>query len=243
MAEHAYIETECSIAYSEPTTNLLTVCSPTQEVYSDRSQVAASLGLPQNLVRIIQTATGGSFGGKIDVSTEIIAALAAYKTGRTVKFRYTREESMISSAKRHPFTITLKMGADADGKILAMKATVYLDKGAYASLGPRVAQKSAILQTGPYDIPNVDLSSCVVYTNNPFGGAMRGFGQPQAAFAYETIVEMLAEKLGLDPWQMRYQNALTPGCALSNGQVPKTANLQEILVRAKDYLEKHPLGK
>ena len=243
MVEHAYIETECSIAYYEPISNLLTVCSPTQDVYSDRRQVAASLALPQSKVRIVQTATGGAFGGKIDVSTEIIAALAAYKTGRAVKFRYSREESMISTTKRHPFTITLKMGANADGKILSAKATVYIDKGAYASVGSRVAIKGSLLQAGPYDIPNVAISNFLVYTNNPVGGAMRGFGQPQAAFAYESVLEMLAEKLGIDSWQMRYQNAVTPGSVLPSGQVLKTANLKEILVKAKDYLEKHPLSK
>lgn len=243
MIEHAYMETECSVAYYDPKSDILTVCSPTQEVYSDRRQVAASLSLPQNKVRIIQTATGGAFGGKIDISTEIIAALAAYKTRRTVKFRYSREESMISSTKRHPFSITMKMGADAEGKILAMQSTVYVDNGAYASMGPRIAIKSAVLSTGPYEIPNIDLSSYVVYTNNPFGGAMRGYGQPQAAFAYESIIEMLAEKLGIDPWQMRYQNAVTPGSVIANGQVLKTANLQEVLVKTRDYLEKHPLDQ
>ena len=243
MVEHAYIETECSIAYYEPISNQLTVCTPTQDVYSDRRQIAASLALPQNTVRVIQTVTGGGFGGKVDVSTEIIAALATYKTGRAVKFRYGREESMISTTKRHPFTITLKMGADAGGKILSAKATVYMDKGAYASVGSRVAMKGSLLQTGPYDIPNVDISNYLVYTNNPIGGAMRGFGAPQAAFAYESVLEMLAEKLGIDPWQMRYQNAVTPGCALPSGQVLKSANLKEILTKAKDYLEKHPLGK
>ncbi len=243
MIEHAYMETECSVAYYDPKTDILTVCSPTQEVYSDRRQVAASLNLPQNRVRIIQTATGGAFGGKIDISTEIIAALAAYKTRRTVKFRYGREESMISSTKRHPFSITMKMGADADGKILAMQSIVYVDNGAYASMGPRIAIKSALLSTGPYEIPNVDLCSYVVYTNNPLGGAMRGYGQPQAAFAYESVVEMLAEKLGIDPWQMRYQNAVTPGSVIANGQVLRTANLKEVLTKARDYLEKHPLGK
>ena len=241
LSEHAFIETECSVAYYDPDDNMLTVCSPTQEVYSDRRQVAASLALPQNQVRIIQTVTGGAFGGKIDISTEIIAALATYKTLRPVKYRYDRYESMATSTKRHPFEVRIKMGADAQGYIKALRAEIYLDNGAYSSMGAKVAQKGCLNLPGPYKIDNVSIDSYLVYTNRPFGGAMRGFGIPQVAFACESSVEMLAAKLGMDSYQLRYINATHPGDTTASGKVLETANIQEHLEAAKSFLEAHPL--
>lgn len=240
LSEHAFIETECSVAYYDPNDGLLTVCSPTQEVYSDRRQIAASLALPQNRVRVIQTVTGGAFGGKIDISTEIIAALATYKTLRPVKYRYDRYESMAVSTKRHPFTTRIRMGADAQGHILALRAEVYLDNGAYSSMGAKVAQKSCLNLAGPYKIDNVSVDSYLVYTNRPFGGAMRGFGLPQAAFACESAIEMLAARLGMDSFELRYKNATHPGDTTPSGKVLETANIQEHLDAARAYLREHP---
>lgn len=241
LIEHAYMETECGVAYYDQ--GVLTVCTPTQEVYSDRRHIATSLCLPQNRVRVIQTPSGGAFGGKIDISTEIIVALATYKTGRPVKYRFSREESMAASPKRHPFSVRMKLGANDEGKILAMQADVYVESGAYASMGPRVSIKSALTMTGPYDIPNVWVDSHFVYTNNPFGGAMRGFGMTQGVFVYENMMDELAHALDMDPWELRHINATTPGCITAAGQALQTANLREILAAAKAYLASHPLEK
>ncbi len=241
LSEHAYIETECSVAYYDPDDHMLTVCSPTQEVYSDRRQIAASLGLPQNQIRVVQTVTGGAFGGKIDISTEIIAALATYKTLRPVKYRYDRQESMAVSTKRHPFLTPMRMGADGQGHILAVEAKVYVDNGAYSSMGAKVVQKSCLNMCGPYRVDNVSIDSYLVYTNRPFGGAMRGFGIPQAAFAYESCMDMLAEKLGIDGCELRLRNATRVGDTTPGGKVLETANLPDHIKAAMDLLHDHPL--
>ena len=243
LSEHAFIETECSVAYIDPDDQVLTVCTPTQEVYSDRRQIAASLALPQNKVRVIQTVTGGAFGGKIDISTEIIAALAAYKTLRPVKYRYNRYESMATSTKRHPFRVQMRMGADAEGNLLAVQAKVLVDNGAYSSMGAKVVQKSCLNMCGPYRVDNVSIDSYLVYTNRPFGGAMRGFGIPQAAFAYESCLEMLAAKLGMDSWAIRRKNGTRPGDTTPGGKVLETANIDEHLEAAYTYWKNHPLAR
>ncbi|MBQ5951003.1 MAG: molybdopterin-dependent oxidoreductase [Lachnospiraceae bacterium] len=240
LQEHAFIETECSVAYYDPNDGYLTVLTPTQEVYSDRRQIAASLALPQNAVRVIQAVTGGAFGGKIDISTEIIAALGCMKTLRPVKYRYSREESMAVSTKRHPYETHIKIGADENGKILAMKATVYCDNGAYSSMGAKVVQKGCCNLTGPYNIPNVSVDSFLVYTNRPFGGAMRGFGIPQAEFACESAVEELACKMGIPGDEFRRINATHIGDTTPTGMTLRSANITEHIDAAMEYLKAHP---
>lgn len=240
LAEHVFMETECSVAYYDPDNGYLTVCSPTQDAYSDRRQVAASLALPQNKIRVIQAVTGGAFGGKIDVSTEIIAALATYKTLRPVKYRYDRYESMAVSSKRHPFKTKICIGADNNGRIQALKAEVYIDNGAYASMGAKVVQKGCLHLVGPYKIDNVYVDTYLVYTNRPFGGAMRGFGVPQALFACESAVEMLAAKLGMDSVEFRRINATHAGDTTASGTVLEIANIEEHIDVAVDYYNNHP---
>jgi CO/xanthine dehydrogenase Mo-binding subunit len=215
--EHAYIEPEAGLA--EYDGNMVTVWVSTQNVHFDRKEVARNLGIGVHQVRIVQAVTGGGFGGKLDISVQCYLALAALKTGRPVKMVWQREESMIASAKRHPYIIDYKMGATAEGKLLALKANIIGDTGAYASYGPAVITRAAVHATGPYEIPNVYVDAYGVYTNNPQAGAMRGFGVPQMAFAHETHMNLLAEELGMSPFEVRMLNVLRPGGMTATGQV------------------------
>ena len=215
--EHAYIEPEAGLA--EYDGKMVTVWVSTQNVHFDRKEVARNLGIGVNQVRIVQAVTGGGFGGKLDISVQCYLALAAFKTGRPVKMVWQREESMIASAKRHPYIIDYKMGATAEGKLLALKANIVGDTGAYASYGPAVITRAAVHATGPYEIPNVYVDAYGVYTNNPQAGAMRGFGVPQMAFAHETHMDLLAEELGMSPFEVRMLNVLRPGGMTATGQV------------------------
>ncbi|MBC7324812.1 MAG: molybdopterin-dependent oxidoreductase, partial [Moorella sp. (in: Bacteria)] len=243
MVEHAYLEPECSVASLDHQGNL-TVWTSTQDVFGDRAQIAAVLGLPVNRVRVLQMTTGGGFGGKIDVTSEILAALAAFKTGRPVKVRFTREESMRATTKRHPMVIKARLGADREGRLLALEGEVYADTGAYTSLGINVVRKTGLHLSGPYAIPNIKVDTYTVYTNNPPAGAMRGFGVVQAAFAHESLMDMLAERLGMDPWAIRYKNALEPGLSVSTGQALKHGvGIKPTMEAVKKYLEDHPLDK
>ena len=215
--EHAYIEPEAGLA--EYDGKIVTVWVSTQNVHFDRKEVARNLGIGVHQVRIVQAVTGGGFGGKLDISVQCYLALAAFKTGRSVKMVWQREESMIASAKRHPYIIDYKMGATAEGKLLALKANIVGDTGAYASYGPAVITRAAVHATGPYEIPNVYVDAYGVYTNNPQAGAMRGFGVPQMAFAHETHMDLLAEELGMSPFEVRMLNVLRPGGMTATGQV------------------------
>jgi CO/xanthine dehydrogenase Mo-binding subunit len=240
MISHAYMELECSVAEYEQ--GMLTVWTSTQDVYGDRRQIAAALGLPLNKVRVVQMTTGGAFGGKIDVTTEILAALAALKTGRPVKVRFSREESMMISTKRHPVILKVRLGANKEGKLLAMEGEIYGDTGAYASLGAAVIRKCGLILTGPYYIPNIKVDTFCVYTNNPPAGAFRGFGIVQGAFAHESLMDMLAESLGRDKWEFRYQNALEPGLSVGTGQVLEhSVGIKGTLEAVKKYIAENPL--
>lgn len=217
MMEHAYIEPEAGIG--EYDGNILTLHVSTQNPHFDRKEVARNLGLPLNRVRVIQVVTGGGFGGKLDISVQCYLALAAFYTKRPVKLVYTREESIISSAKRHPYYIEFKTGATKQGKLLAVKALIIGDTGAYASYGPAVLTRAAVHATGPYEVPNVHVDAFAVYTNNPMCGAMRGFGVPQMAFAHESQLDQLAEILKISPVELRLMNCLKPGAITATGQV------------------------
>lgn len=217
MVEHAYIEPEAGVG--EYDGDVLTLWVSTQNVHFDRKEVARNLKLPVNKVRIIQTVTGGGFGGKLDISVQCYLALAAYHTRRPVKMVYTREESMISSAKRHPYYIEYKTGATKEGKLLAVKTTIIGDTGAYASYGPAVLIRAAVHATGPYEVPNVYADAFTVYTNNPMAGAMRGFGVPQMAFAHESQMDQVAERAGISPVDVRQLNCLRAGGVTATGQV------------------------
>lgn len=233
---HAFIEPESGIAKYED--GILTFWASTQNPHFDRGEVARMLNLPKSKVRGIQTVTGGGFGGKLDISTQCHTALLAYYTGRPVKITYTRKESMIVSSKRHPILIKYKTGANSEGKLLALDAELLIDTGAYASYGPAVLTRAMVHATGPYEIPNVRIKGTLVYTNNPMCGAMRGFGAPQVAIAYETQMDMLAEKLGISPWEIRLRNIFKPGSYTANNQkLDCSVGIEKTIIAAKKKAE------
>lgn len=240
--EHAYLELECSVAAVDETGGV-TIWSSTQYPFRDRRQIGPVLGLPLNKVRVIQATVGGGFGGKDDVTTEIQAGLLALKTGRPVRMAFTREESIRSTTKRHPVIIRCKTGATREGKLTALEGTVLADTGAYVSLGVYVVKKCGIHLAGPYFIPNIKVDTYTVYTNNPPSGAMRGFGVVQAAFAHESQMDLLAARLGMDPWRIRHLNALAPGLSTSTGHVLRqSVGIRATLERVREYLDTHPLA-
>ncbi len=195
----------------------------TQWLHVDRGQIAASLGLPEEKVRITLSGVGGAFGAREDLSMQVHACLLALHTGRPVKMVYGREESFAGHVHRHPASLRYEHGATADGKLVYVKADIVLDGGAYASSSAAVAANAATLGIGPYDVPHVVLDCCAVYTNNPPCGAMRGFGAVQACFAYESQMDKLAAALGLDPVELRIRNAICEGSVMPTGQVVDSA--------------------
>jgi len=232
MVEHAYLEPEAGVAAVQD--GLVTLWVSTQNPHYDRREVARVLGIGQHRVRIIQAATGGGFGGKLDISVQCVLALAAWKTGRPVRLVYRREESFVASPKRHPFIIDYTSACDGKGRLLAVKVRIVGDTGAYASYGPAVLRRAAVHATGPYEVPNVLVEAYCVYTNNPTAGAMRGFGVPQVAFAHESQMDLLAAELGLDPFTIRLRNCLRPGSYTATGQMLVAGvGIEETILRAR----------
>jgi len=217
MIEHGYMEPECSIA--RPSDSGVEVFSQGQGVYEDRRQIAGLLNLPEDKVRVILVPNGGGFGGKEDLSVQGHAALFAYLLQKPVKVLLNRDESILMHPKRHPIKMNYTLGCNKEGKLTVLKADILGDTGAYASVGMKVLERSAGHATGPYHIPNVDIVSRAVYTNNLPCGAMRGFGVNQVAFAVESCIDDLCEQGGFDRWQFRYDNALTEGDLTSTGQI------------------------
>jgi nicotinate dehydrogenase large molybdopterin subunit len=222
MVEHAYLEPEAGVArFDSPTEGeqgKLTVWMPCKYAHADQLELAGVLGLPLNQLRIISTTIGGYFGDKVSLSPGYYAALATLKTGRPSKMVYTREESIVATRKRHPFIIHYTTGATRDGRLVAVKVQILADTGAYSASGPTVLVKSLIHAAGPYEIPNVLVENKFVYTNNPVGGSMRGLGVPQVAFAHESQMDILAEMLHMDPFEIRLKNGLKPGSLTATGQ-------------------------
>ncbi|MBI4347919.1 MAG: selenium-dependent xanthine dehydrogenase [Elusimicrobia bacterium] len=215
--EHAFLEPEACLAV--PAGEGLTVYSQGQGVYEDRRQIAAILALHPALVDVVLVPCGGGFGGKEDLLIQGHAALAARVTGRPVRLALTREESIRMHPKRHPMTLSYKLGCSKDGRLLALQARIVGDSGAYASVGMKVLERAAGHATGAYAVENVDVEATAVYTNNLPCGAMRGFGANQATFAMECAVDELCEAGGFDRWKFRYDNALTDGSSTATGQV------------------------
>jgi len=216
--DHMFMEPECSIA--EPTPDgRLNVYVGSQIPYEDRSQVAEVLGWDKDRVRIVGQHMGGGFGGKEDIAGQIHAALAAWITQRPVKLLYDRRESMLAHPKRHATQIQVKIGAQKDGKILAVETELYGDTGAYASLGEIVMARATTHSAGPYEVSNVKADCYAMYTNNPPAGAFRGFGVTQSMFAIESMIDLLSEALEMDPVILRKMNALRPGSMTNTGQV------------------------
>ena len=216
--EHLFMEPECSIARLTPD-GQMEIYVGSQIPYSDREQVARALGWPDERVRIVGQFVGGAFGGKEDIAGQIHAALLARATNRPVKLLFNRRESMLVHPKRHPTQIRIKIGAKTDGSLTAVQTELYGDTGAYASLGEKVMERATTHSTGPYEIPHVSSDCYAMYTNNPPAGAFRGFGVTQSIFAIESMMDMLAKELDMDPLELRRKNALREGVMTSTGQV------------------------
>jgi len=234
--EHCYLEPLGAIAVPEEGGSI-TVYGTMQCPYYVQKAVARVLGIPLASVRVVQTVTGGGFGGKEDVPSEVCscAALAAWKTGSPVKLVYTREVDFLRSSKRHPMHVTFKLGARRDGTFTAASTRAVADAGAYSTLTPVVVFRAAAHATGPYEIPNVSTDVYGVYTNRQTTGAFRGFGQPQVIFANESVVDEIADALGLDPMDVRLKNCLEVGKrTATNHLLTESVGLRETIERARD---------
>ncbi|MFA7534032.1 MAG: molybdopterin cofactor-binding domain-containing protein [Tissierellaceae bacterium] len=218
MVEHAFLQPEAGVGYIEED-GTVTVVVATQYPHYDREEVAINLGLPEEKVKIINANVGGAFGGREDISLQIHLGIAAYTLQRPVKIIFSREESFLGHAKRHPMIMKYKTGADENGMLQYMEAEIIGDSGAHCSWAINVLRKAGVHATGPYVIPNVKVDALAVYTNNPYTGAMRGFGATQVPIAYEQQMDALAEKLGMSPIEFRMKNILRKGLATATGQV------------------------
>ncbi len=241
FTEHAFLEPECAVA--APYKNGVKVWSTDQGAYDTRKECAHMLGWDAEPERVVvQTMfVGGGFGGKEDVSVQHLAALAAYKLNVPVKCFLTREESIAFHPKRHYMRGTFTLGCDEQGHFTGMDCEINFDTGAYASLCGPVLERACTHSVGPYKYQNTDIRGYGYYTNNPPAGAFRGFGVCQSEFALESLIDVLAEKVGIDPWQIRYINAIEPGAVLPNGQIADCSTaLKETLEAVKDAYYAHP---
>lgn len=217
LAEHCYLEPDAGTGTIDKEGKLtIQVC--TQNPHYDRKDLATLLGLEEKRIRIIQTTTGGGFGSKLDLTVQGFIALALYHLKQPVKMLFSREEAFLATSKRHPSRIHLKSGISRDGKILALQARMLFDTGSYSSYGTPLTMRAAIHITGPYDVENVDVESISVYTNNPVAGAMRGVAIVQTTFACESHMDVMAKVAGIDPFEFRKINAMTPGSITATGQ-------------------------
>ncbi|MEE4364045.1 MAG: xanthine dehydrogenase family protein molybdopterin-binding subunit [Desulfotignum sp.] len=217
LAEHSYLEPDAGTGtIDEHGVFTLRVC--TQNPHYDRKDLASLLGIDEAKIRIIQTATGGGFGSKLDLTVQGFIALALFHLQCPVKMLFSREEVFLATSKRHPARITLKTGVQQNGRIMALKARILFDTGAYSSYGTPIAMRAAIHITGPYNVEHVDVESTSVYTNNPVAGAMRGVAIVQTTFACESQMDVMAQKLGIDPLEFRRINAMTAGSITATGQ-------------------------
>jgi CO/xanthine dehydrogenase Mo-binding subunit len=234
VQEHAYLQPEAGLSYIDKD-GRITIESGGQWTHADRETVAHALGLPDEMIRIIYPAIGGAFGGREDLSVQVVLALATWKLHRPVKVIWSRRESMIGHGKRHAITIKAKWGATKDGKIIAAEHELIGDAGAYMYTSNKILGNAAITSTGAYFIPNVKADIYGVYTNNVPGAAFRGFGAPQALFMAESQVNKLAEKLGMDPVEFRLKNALRDGDTMGVGTpAPNPVSVVQCIEAARD---------
>ncbi|MFM7962516.1 MAG: molybdopterin cofactor-binding domain-containing protein [Actinomycetota bacterium] len=219
--EHAFLEPEATVAVPSGVGDARTlhVYSGGQGVWDDRNDIARVLKLPNERVTVELITNGGAFGGKEDMANQAHAALAAWLMDAPVKCVLSREESLLMHAKRHPIRMRYEMGCDADGKLTALRVRAVGDSGAYASVGMKVLERMAGHASGPYHLPNIDVESIAVRTNNPIGGAFRGFGANQAQFAMEGMLDRLAERVGINGWEIRRRNVIRPGMVWGPGQI------------------------
>ncbi len=237
--EHAFLEPECAVAM--PFDDGVFIYSTDQGTYDTRHECCIMLGLPPEKVIVENKLVGGGFGGKEDVSVQHHAALLAYLTKRIVKVKLSRQESIVIHPKRHPMWMDITTACDENGMLTAMKAVVVSDTGAYASLGGPVLQRACTHAAGPYNFQVIDIDGKAVYTNNPPAGAYRGFGVTQTCFGSERNLDLLAEMVGISPWEIRYRNAIRPGQVLPNGQIADgSTGVAETLEAVKDIYESEP---
>ena len=236
--EHAYLENDAGVAYLHENGQLV-IMSASQNIYGQRKMIAEALGLSLDKVRVIQTPTGGAFGGKVDVSVGGILGLAALKLKRPVKLVYTRSETFAATTKRHPFLMKVKVGVKKDGTLMALDFDLTADGGAYKTFSSSVVLRGLVHSQGPYRFPNANVYGKAVYTNTTFKGAMRGFGVPQVAFAIESILDELAIELKMDPLALRIKNGFVKGDTTICGQVLDHAiGFQECMETLKPLYEK-----
>ena len=233
--EHAFLEPECAVAYIDEDGDVM-VISTDQDAYCTYRECSLMLGTDK--VKAENALVGGGFGGKEDMTVQHHAALLAHHTRRPVKVRLTRAESLLIHPKRHHFVMNFTMGCDENGKILGVKAKVASDTGAFASLGGPVLERACTHAAGPYAYENFEIEGTAYYTNNPPAGAFRGFGVTQTCFATETLLNMMADEIGITPWEIRYSNAIRPGGVLPNGQiVDESTGLVETLEAVKEQYD------
>ena len=236
FTEHAFLEPECAVAF--PYKDGVKILSTDQGAYDTRREVAIMFGWDPERVVVENQLIGGGFGGKEDVSVQHIAALAAWKFQRPVKARMSRQESINFHPKRHAMEGTFTLGCDENGIFTGLDCDIYFDTGAYASLCGPVLERACTHSVGPYCYQNTDIRGYGYYTNNPPAGAFRGFGVSQSEFALECLINLLAEKVGISPWEIRFRNAIEPGKVLPNGQIADCSTaLKETLLAVKDVYE------
>ena len=239
FTEHAFLEPECAVAF--PYKGGVKVLSTDQGVYDTRKEISIMLGWDPDRVVVENKLVGGGFGGKEDVSAQHIAALAALKVNRPVKVTFSRQESINFHPKRHAMEGKFTLGCDENGIFTGLDCEIYFDTGAYASLCGPVLERACTHSVGPYCYQNTDIRGYGYYTNNPPAGAFRGFGVCQSEFALESNINLLAEKVGISPWEIRYRNAIEPGKVLPNGQIADCSTaLKETLLAVKDAYESNP---
>jgi xanthine dehydrogenase molybdenum-binding subunit len=235
--EHAFLEPECAIG-RVTADGRIEIYVGSQIPYSDRLQTALALNVPESQVRVIGTLIGGGFGGKEDIAGQIHVALLAQATGRPVKMLYKRSESLIFHPKRHAVQFKVKVGAKHDGTFVATRVQLWGDTGAYASLGDKVMTRAATHASGPYEIPNVKIDCYAVYTNNIPSGAFRGFGVTQSCFAIESAIDELAQRLNIDPIEIRRKNALRIGSVTNTGAlIRESAGLEQCIDTVRGELQ------
>lgn len=239
--EHAFLEPECAVAY--PYKDGVKVQSTDQGAYDSRKEIAHMLGWDETPERVVVETmlVGGGFGGKEDVSVQHLAALAALHFNRPVKAKLTRQESINFHPKRHAMDGYFILACDEEGIFTGMECEISFDTGAYASLCGPVLERACTHSVGPYKYQNTDILGIGYYTNNPPAGAFRGFGVCQSEFALESMIDELAEKVGISPWEIRYRNAIEPGAELPNGQIADCSTaLKETLEAVRPAFEANP---
>ncbi|SEF42544.1 purine hydroxylase alpha subunit apoprotein [Caloramator fervidus] len=234
MVDHAFLQPEAGVSYIDEDGKIVVIAS-TQYPHFDQEEIAQALGVSKDLVKVLTPAVGGAFGGREDITLQIHLAIAAFTLKRPVKAVYSREESFIAHSKRHAMKMYYKTGATKDGKLLALEAKIIGDSGAYASWSMNVLRKAAVHATGPYVVENVKIDSFAVYTNNPFTGAMRGFGATQVPIAYEQQMDILARKLGLSPIEIRLKNCFKEGSETATGQILEKVALEKCIEELKRF--------